>query len=378
METMTTPCRRCLLGLVVLLGAGACKGPRKQTPAVDAASLADMDVGAPEAGADQAPLDGTPDPVDSVAPTGVTVSPPSSDFGTVIQGASSTTPTLLTVTNTGLAIALNPTVIGPFAMVSNTCAILAAGKDCTIGLTFNPVVLGPASGVLTVAAGVTANLTGTGVAPASLAFTKPTRSVGTPIGWASAVISFDLVNSGGADSGALTVTPGGDVGQFTIDNQCLAPLSALSSCQINVVFKPTVFSQQSTLTLTVTDANSPTTPILATVYGVAGDRGAITSSGSGDFGTVAVGATSPAHQFTLTNPAAVDSGILTITVTDTQFVVTSDGCSTLPLAAGKSCTLSIVFKPSIPGTWGATLSISAPGWAISTLPIKGMSVANPG
>ena len=306
------------------------------------------------------------------------VSPPSADFGDVVQGASSTTPTIFTVTSTGAAIALAPTVTGPFALVSNTCEILAAGGECTLGLAFNPVVLGSASGVLTVAAGVTASLTGTGiVSPASLAFTQPTLAVSTPIGMSSSVITFNLVNSGGADSGALTVTPGGDVDKFTIDNQCIAPLASLSSCKIDVVFKPTRVRLLSTLTLTVTDANSPTTSVLATVNGM-GEEAMVIDFGSaavGDFGTVAVGATSPAHDFTLFNPAESDSGILTIAVTDTQFVVTADGCSNLPLASGKSCTLSIVFKPSAPGGWTADLKISASGgWGTSYLSMKGVGV----
>ncbi|HEX7507271.1 MAG TPA: hypothetical protein VF550_10905 [Polyangia bacterium] len=50
----------------------------------------------------------------------------------------------------------------------------------------------------------------------------------------------------------------------------------------------------------------------------------------------------------------------------------SDGSSNLPLAAGKPCTFSIVFKPSAVGLSAANVSVSAPGGPTATLPIKGV------
>ena len=374
MCAMTTRSRLCLFGFAWLLSIGACQAERKPTPVADAALPIGTGgtVGAPETGAEQAPLDSSEDSaLDSAVSAGVTLSPPSADFGAVVQGASSAPPTIFTVTNAGLPTALKPTLIGPFAMVSNTCDILATGRECTIGLSFNPVVLGTSSGVLIVAAGATAILTGTGVTPAAPAFTPTTQAISAPIGGVSSPISFALDNYGGSATGALTLTLGGDVDQFIIDNQCIGPLAELSSCRINVVFKPTRVGVK-VLTLTIIDASSPATSAVATVTGTAliGDGPSL--YGSGDFGTVAIGATSPAHDFTIANPGSSDSGILTISVTDTQFVVTSDGCSNLPLAAGKSCTFSMVFKPSAVGPFGANVVFSGPGVPTSSLPIKGV------
>jgi len=335
-------------------------------------------LGAPEAGADQTPSDTNEDrALDSTISAGVTVSPPSADFSDVVQGASSTTSTIFTVTNAGPAIALKPTVTGPFAMVSNTCDFLAAGGECTIGLSFNPVILGKSSGVLIVAGDATASLTGTGVAPAQLAFQPPaTVTVSIMVGRSSPT-SFTLVNSGGSAAGAVTLTPGGDVDQFTIDNQCIAPLAPLSFCRIIVVCKPTSAGSK-TLTLTVTDANSPTTSLVATVNGDQGSVGSPVIYGTGDFGTVTIGATSSALEFTLSNPSATDNAPPTIAVTDTQFVVTSDNCSNLPLAAGKSCTFSMVFKPSAMGPCGANVTVSTPGTETATLPLKGVGATTTG
>ncbi|MBN2575163.1 MAG: choice-of-anchor D domain-containing protein [Deltaproteobacteria bacterium] len=407
--------------------------------------------------------------------TVVVVTPSFVDFGSVVQGASSSVPSTVTVTNRGAATSLSPAATGPFAVVSSTCGTLAALGTCTIGMSFTPVAVGPASGILTVAPGVSVTLTGKGVeqasftmtdkvdlgtvlvgasvagsvtvtavstvsglscavsgadltadptqvcpatlaagasctvgfifkattpgtksdsvvcsatgvtrsslvtaiavTPANLAFQPPaTVTVSSPVGTASSPISFTLVNSGGSASGALTLTPAGATTEYTIDNQCILPLAANSLCKIVVVFKPTSAGTKA-LTLTVADANAPTTPLVATVNGIATPQGSLSITGDGDFGTVVVGAASaPAKVFTITNTGGTDTGVVTIGVTDAQFVVSADGCSNLPLAGGKTCTVSLVLKPSAAGAISAALSASAAGSATATLPIKGVGI----
>jgi hypothetical protein len=443
-----------LIGTLTVVGCG---GSETKTPPTDAYIA-------------PSPLDTGPLP----PVVAVTVTPASADFGTVVKGSSSSAPTVITVTNRGSATSLSPAATSPFAVLSTTCGTLAVAGTCTISLSFTPIAVGPASGILTVATGVSVTLTGTGnnpgvitltdkvdlgmvivnapatgsvtvtalsavaglvctvsgpdvvadptkvcpatlavgascavgfnfkatttgsksdsvvctvagnlmtstvvaevVNPSSLAFIAPlSQSVSSPVGTPSATVSFTLVNSGGAPSGIPVVTPTVDTTQFVVDNQCVLALPANSSCKINVQFKPTTVGQK-TLTLTVTDASAPLTSAVATVNGTAITAGSMTIAGIGDFGTVAVGATSaPAVVFTVTNPGATDTAPLTIGVTDPQFVVSADGCSGLPLAATKSCTVSLVFKPTVAGPVGAALSASAAGAATATLPIKGVA-----
>ena len=449
------------LGLIGTLTIVSCGGSEtKPTPNKDSGS------GGSDGGSTQ--------PIVSLS-----VSPPSADFGGVVKGASSTTPTVITVTNKGAATSLTPAVTsGPFAVVSTTCGNLAALGTCTINLSFTPIAVGPASGVLTILPGtnpVAVTLTGTGVAPgaftvtdkvdlntvlvnatapgtvivaaqtaisgltcttsgadlvadpakvcpatlaagasctfgfnfkattvglkndsvvcssagvtlptpvtaqvvtpATLAIQAPTAvSVSTPVGTSSSAISFNVVNSGGSSSGALTVTPTGDTTQFLIDNQCIVALTANNFCKINVVFKPTAAGAK-TLTLTVTDASAPLTSLVATVNAVGTPLGSLTLTGTTDFGTVAVGQTStPALVYTVSNPPGqTDTGPLTIAASDAQFVVSADGCSGLPLATGKSCTVSLVFKPTVAGAASATLSASAPGTPAAVLTLKGLA-----
>jgi hypothetical protein len=365
-----------LFGLVASLALAACQDkqglpyhPDGHTGDTLGATQGEVDggsTGAPDSEVDQ----GTPDHTDtSIAPGVLTVMPPAVDFGGVAEGTSSAVPIVITVTNSGGPTSLSPTVAGPFAVVRTTCMTLAAGGTCSVDLTFTPVVVGGVSGALTLAAGVTVVLTGTGVpgpsshetmpervdlgtvlvgatvpgsttvtapsalsdltcttigpeltadptktcpptlaagtsctfgfnfkatsagaksdtvmctaggstatttitadvvTPASLAFQAPaTVSVAAMVGRSSTPVSFNLVNAGGAASGALTVTPGGDVDQFAIDSQCIVPLAPSSICRISVVFNPTSAAPR-TLTLTVTDANAPGWSVVATVYG---------------------------------------------------------------------------------------------------------------
>jgi hypothetical protein len=453
------------LGLVGMLAGAGCGGSDNTTTTPDAAPTVDGGGGG------------------TTGTVAVNVNPPSADFGSVVKGASSSTPTVITVTNRGVATSLSPSATGPFAITGTTCGTLGAAGTaagtCTISLSFTPTAVGPASGTLIVTTtGVSVTLTGTGVAPgsfivtdkvdlgqvlvnakatgavtvsattavtglscalsgaditadatkvcpatlaagatctvgftfqsatagskndavvcsatgvtqtttivadvvtpASLAFQPPaTVAVSAPVGSAGSPVSFTLVNSGGAASGALTVTPSGaDAAQFVIDNQCVLPLTALNFCKINVTFKPTTAGAK-VLTLTVTDANAVATaaPLVATVNGTATPPGSLTLTGAAtDFGTVAVGAASaPALVFTLTNPGASDTSTVTVATSDPQFVITSNACNGVPLAAGKTCNVSVVFKPSAAGAANANLSASATGAPSATLPIKGLA-----
>jgi len=63
-------------------------------------------------------------------------------------------------------------------------------------------------------------------------------------------------------------------------------------------------------------ARAPTTSAVATVNGNGMTVGSPVISGAGDFGIVAVGATSLATVFTITNSSQIDTGSLTIAISD--------------------------------------------------------------
>jgi hypothetical protein len=91
---------------------------------------------------------------------------------------------------------------------------------------------------------------------------------------------------------------------------------------------------------------------------------------SADFGTVATGSSSAQKVFTLANAGTAALSISSVTVggaSPALFTVGSNTCG-VSLAAGASCTVSITFAPSSPGTATATLSITdSVGTQMSTL-----------
>jgi len=87
-------------------------------------------------------------------------------------------------------------------------------------------------------------------------------------GTTSLPITFNLANIGGAPSGALTTTLAGvNASDFVItDNKCLLPLASLSTCAIQMVFKPTSEGSKGA-TLSVSDATPGAAPASASLNG---------------------------------------------------------------------------------------------------------------
>jgi FtsP/CotA-like multicopper oxidase with cupredoxin domain len=104
-----------------------------------------------------------------------------------------------------------------------------------------------------------------------------------------------------------------------------------------------------------------------------------TAPGALNFGSQFVNTTSPAQTVTLSN--AANAGILAITsVTFTganpgDFSVTSNTCGS-SLAAGASCTISMVFKPAATGTRTATLSIASSNPTPLAVPLTGTGTSS--
>src|SRR5206468_154939 len=132
----------------------------------------------------------------------VTFSPTSLSFGNVVQTTNSTrTLTLTNRLNTTLTVSSVAVsgVSGPFAVASNTCGTsVAAGKSCTVGVTFSPTAVGSATGTLTfndnaIPGLQTVSLSGTGSAPVTLSVTSLSFSI-TVAGNTSAAKTVTLTN----------------------------------------------------------------------------------------------------------------------------------------------------------------------------------------
>lgn len=225
--------------------------------------------------------DNAPDSPQSAALTGsgadpapaIAISPASLNFAATTVGDTSGAQAV-SVTNTGSADLTFSAIAasGDFAQ-SNTCgATLAAGKSCTVAVTFTPTAPGSRAGTLTFTDNATGSpqavaLSGAAAAapaavaaavtltPASLSFAD--QATGT----ASAPQTITLTSSGAA---ALTIAAIGISGDFAQTNNCPAMLDADQNCAITITFTPTASgSRTGTLSISDNAPNSPQTAALA-------------------------------------------------------------------------------------------------------------------
>ncbi|MGB8293826.1 MAG: choice-of-anchor D domain-containing protein, partial [Polyangia bacterium] len=258
-----------------------------------------------------------------------------------------------------------------FAIGSDLCTglPLAAGKTCTFTVTFTPTSAGAKTTVLLASDGTmsgTLQISATGVAVAAgaaLSLTPPTLDFGTlGVGLSSPPQTFTVTNTGGTASGVLSVVKNdstssvGGAAQFTYTTTCTAALALNATCQVVVTFSPTVAGNASA-TITVTDGTVSSTP--HTIVGTALSRPGLTvSCASTTAADTVVGQTSAPITCTAGNGtnSSQATGALTASITG-DFAITTNNC-TASLAPGLSCTLSVVFKPTVKGARAGTVTVA--------------------
>jgi len=168
------------------------------------------------------------------------VAPTSIDFGTTGVGLTSS-PTVVTVTNSGTTTALNNlalTAPAGFQLVNNTCtATLAPGLNCTVGVEFEPAAAGPQAASLAVTSSSVS-------APVAV----PLSGMGFDFAVTVSGSSSQTVAAGTSAKFTLVITPlNGSAGTFTFG--CNAP-PANALC----IFSPSTESLNSGVTgnLTIT------------------------------------------------------------------------------------------------------------------------------
>jgi probable HAF family extracellular repeat protein len=300
----------------------------------------------------------------AVSAPNAALSPTSLTFSTQAVGTTSGAKTA-TLKNTGTtsltitAIAIVGINAGDFRQTHNCGSALAAGASCSISLTFRPT----ASGTRAAAVSVSDNAPGSpehvalGGVGTTAELSPTSLSFGTvAIGTTSPAKTVTLTNVGAT---ALTISgiamTGADAGDFAQTHNCGTSLAAGASCSISVLFKPTASGARSAA-LSVTD-NAGGSPQHVALGGTGTTANLFPTSLN--FGTVAIGTTSPAKVLTLTNVSATAISIAGIVITGTNagaFAQTHSCGSSL--GPGATCSISITFKPTVSGTRTATLSVS--------------------
>lgn len=264
---------------------------------------------------------------------------------------------------------------------TNTCPpSLPAGGTCTISVTFRPTGAGSRIGNITVTDTASTSpqiisLSGAGVI--DLTLSSSSLTFGTqPVGQSSAPQDITLVNPSSVAVTISSITVSGD---YLQTNTCGTMLAGNQSCNISVTFLPTAPGMRSgTLIVTSTAGNSPQSVSLS---GSAEIQLTLFPASLG-FGSIRVGESSTRDAI-LTNNGSTAADIGSVVVSGDYTQTNTCGSS---LAAGTSCTITVIFEPSATGPRSGevtvtesgssqVLSLSGTGYALSSIRLSPASRA---
>jgi Abnormal spindle-like microcephaly-assoc'd, ASPM-SPD-2-Hydin len=299
----------------------------------------------------------------SVSPTSLAFGNQVVNFGTAGQK--------VTVNNTGFVnLTVNSVAVSGDFSKTDTCTgvTLTPGQTCTITVGFIPAVTGSISGTLTIndtnpGSPQIVTLTGTG----QLAVTMSANIAfpGTNVGTSSAPQTMTLTNN---QNSTLTFTyaTSGDfsaVGSGT--TPCNGTLAAKARCSFAVTFTPGYTGQiKGALTVAHNASGSPASGGLSG-SGQNGPPVPLTFSPTNlNFGNIVVG-TSSSKTVTIKN-ITTSTVTLTSVIGASYFTVQGTGTSCGgALMAGKTCTVSVTYKPLVPGSNIAGITVVDTG-SVST------------
>lgn len=281
-----------------------------------------------------------------LAVASVGLSATSFDLGNVAIGAAATQ--ALTITNTGNVTVniSNITVNGPFAVSLTAPVAIATNTSAIASITFVPTAKGPVTGSvvfttdMTGSTTVTVPLKGQGlINGANLTISSYAQAFGTVRAGESATATLVLTNYGNTTLNINTVTPSAEFGT----NLTAGTLASLASKSIEVYFKPTTTGAK-TGTLTILSDNVGSTTDTIALSGTA----IATAASSVTLSTSVTGQTLNSLQIWIT-PIENVSTVATITL------ATSAGNKDIPT----STALSFTANPAT-GVTAKTLVIKSP------------------
>jgi len=251
---------------------------------------------------------------------------------------------------------------------STTCTTtVAVGASCSLNIQFKPTFGGPQTATVSIADNAAGSpqklpLSGNGLGPGAV-FSPTSVTFATQLlETTSAAVSVKLTNPG---TTALTISAAGFTGtnlnDFTGTSTCPTSLAAGSSCTFSLKFKPTAVGTR-TASLEIVD-NTGSGSQMVSLTGIGTDVKLSVTAVS--FGSETVGTKSAAKTVTVTNVStttALSISSIAITGTNAGDFAQTNTCGT-SLAAGKSCTIKITFKPTAKGARSASVHITDNGGA---------------
>ncbi len=293
----------------------------------------------------------------------ISITPSTLTFGNQVV-ATSSVGQAITVHNAGSSnITVNSVAASGGYGENDNCAgvTLTIGQSCTITVGFLPVVAGASTGTITIndtapGAPHIVTLSGNGLNDLTLSanITFPATNVGS----SSAPQSMTMTNNQSQALSFAFATSGDFSAVGSTQTPCNGTLAAKSKCSFAVTFTPTYNGKiQGALTITSNAQESLIAGGL-TGTGQAGKAGSLSFTPSNlTFGNVVVGSSSN-KSLTIKNP-----GTTTITFTSitgsSSYTATPSGSTPCgsTLAAGKTCTETITFKPVNPGSQNAGITV---------------------
>jgi hypothetical protein len=293
------------------------------------------------------------------AQAGLSVSPASFSYGSVVDGLTKSQSFTLTNTGTAALTIAQLTVTGAGYSVSglNTPATLAAGQSTTFSALFAPTTAGALNGSVSIASNAPNSptvvaLSGTGTAASVTMSASPTS------------VSFGSINAGASSSKSVTLTNSGNsnltISQISVSAKDVttsgittpATLAPGQNATLNVAFNPTA---SETVTGNVTVTSSQGSSVVLPVSGSGIQATLAVTPGSVSFGNVTVG-TANTQTIQLRNTGTAVLTVTQLTVTGSGF---SNGTLNLPLSLnpGTSTTFNVQFLPQSAGTVAGTLSV---------------------
>jgi len=291
------------------------------------------------------------------------LSPASLTFPSTVVGQPSAAQTL-TLANGGgeplTSIAIS--VSGPFQQTNACTANLAPQSECGIGVVYAPTQTGSQTGTLTVSDLLrtqTVPLSGTGIAAAVIAANPASLSFAAQlVGVASAPQTLTVGNTGGSPMAnvGFQITGISATSFSTGPTTCAATLANGSSCTVQVIFTPAV-SGAAMASLGISSSTPGVAPLSVPLSGTEqASAGVNVNPAQLTFGIVLPGQSSAAQTVTITNNGI--SAVTSMTLAATApFSLAQTACGA-SLAAGASCSASVVFSPGLAVPYSGTLTLT--------------------
>lgn len=297
------------------------------------------------------------------APTSsASLSSESLSFGNVgVNHTSATQPVKLTNSGSAVMTISSIKVAGTNAnsfMQTNNCpAILAAGANCTITVSFKPSASGTLSGAITISDSSVEKaqdivLTGMGIGTGSAANLSSTQfNFGNQtVNTTSPAQTFTVTNTGVSKLNISYIqTQGLNNNDFAQTNNCPASLAVNASCTVTVTFTPQATSTRSGSVVVADDASDSPQTVVLSGTGVAANPGIALSPQNLSFGNEDEGETSSPQTVTLTNNtnSAVTISSLAVSGTNASDFTQTNNCplSSNTLAPNSGCTITVNFTP---------------------------------